>query len=341
MCIRSNLMWWISGPTEDRYTAILPASLGGGSSGPTSSGSRTHRTTKAAGCNLGRAPSRIRAATAERRTRMVMAAMACGLPPTAAILTYKSTIWVLRPRRNRLTRFTLCRSTGRLGTQTSTAIPRFPGAIPTTGAQALRPTHRAVANFLHVSTAPGTVTVDEPVVVGLMNFSNTNKYTLASVSASNNITINNSGSNSLIEVLQGSHEIDAPMVLDGNGVLDLSLDMAGTFTITGNISEAAAGTGVLNVDAYSTGTLLLSGTNTYSSTEVLGGTLVVQHPYSLGNGSNLIVGNAASTDFASMAAAIAAVPEPGTLALLAAGGPRRCWWSAAGGGHSHRACSVM
>ncbi len=178
----------------------------------------------------------------------------------------------------------------------------------------------AVANFLHASTAPGTVTVDEPVTEGLMNFSNTSKYTLASLSASNNITMNNSGSNSLIEVLQGSHEIDAPMVLDGNGVLDLSLNMAGSFTITGNISEAAAGTGVLNVDAYSTGTLLLSGTNTYSSTEVLGGTLVVQHAYSLGNGSNLTVGNAASTDFASMAAAIAPVPEPGTLALLATGG---------------------
>ncbi len=177
----------------------------------------------------------------------------------------------------------------------------------------------AVANFLHVSTAPGTVTVDEPVTVGLMNFSNPNAYTLASLSASNNITMNNSGSNSLIEVLQGSQEIDAPMVLGGNGVLGLSLDMTGTFTINGNISEAAAGTGVLKVDADSTGTLLLSGTNTYSSTEVLAGTLIVQHPYSLLNGSSLIVGNAASTDFASMAPAIASVPEPGTLALLAAG----------------------
>ncbi len=177
-----------------------------------------------------------------------------------------------------------------------------------------------MANFLHVSTTAGTVTVDEPVTVGLMNFSNTNGYTLASLSASNNITMNNSGSNSLIEVLQGSQEIDAPMVLGGNGVLDLSLDMAGTFTITGDISEAAAGTGVLKVDAYSTGTLLLSGSNTYSSTEVLGGTLVVQHPYSLLDGSSLTVGNAASTDFASMAPAVAPVPEPGTLTLLAAGG---------------------
>ena len=180
----------------------------------------------------------------------------------------------------------------------------------------------AVANFLHVSTAPGTVTVDEPVVVGLMNFSNTNEYTLASLSASNNITMNNSGSNSLFEVLQGSHAIDAPMVLGGNGVLDLSLDMAGTFTITGNISEAAVGTGVLKVDADSTGTLLLSGTNTYSSTEVLAGSLVVQNPYSLLDGSSLTVGNAAAFAAPVFAGgeAAAPVPEPGTLALLAAGG---------------------
>ena len=134
--------------------------------------------------------------------------------------------------------------------------------------------------------------------------------------------MNNSGSNSLIEVLQGSHAIDAPMVLGGNGVLDLSLCTAGTFTIAGNISEAAAGTGVLKVDADSTGTLLLSGTNTYSSTEVLAGTLIVQQPYSLLDGSSLTVGNAAAFAGAVVVGGQAAtpVPEPGTLALLAGGG---------------------
>jgi hypothetical protein len=180
----------------------------------------------------------------------------------------------------------------------------------------------AVANLLHATTFPCTVTVDQPVTVGLMNFSNTNGYTLLSTAASNNITMNNSGSNSLIEVLQGSHAIDAPVVLDGNGVLDLSLCTAGTFTIAGNISEAAAGTGVLKVDADSTGTLLLSGTNIYSSTEVLAGRLIVPHPYSLLNGSSLTVGNAAA--FAAPVVvggqAAAAVPEPGALALLAASG---------------------
>jgi autotransporter-associated beta strand protein len=182
----------------------------------------------------------------------------------------------------------------------------------------------AVANFLHAATAPRTVTVDLPVTVGVINFSNINGYTLATAdSASDNITMDNSGSNSIIEVLQGSQRIDAPMVLGGNGVLDMSLCMAGSFTITGNIGEAAAGAGVLKMDTASTGTLVLSGTNTYSSTEVWAGTLIVQHPYSLLNGSNLTVGNAAAAFAAPVVAGgnvPAAVPEPGTLALLAAGG---------------------
>ena len=41
----------------------------------------------------------------------------------------------------------------------------------------------AVANFLHASTSPRTVTVNQPVTVGLMNFSNTNGYTLLAPTA--------------------------------------------------------------------------------------------------------------------------------------------------------------
>ena len=143
--------------------------------------------------------------------------------------------------------------------------------------------------------------------------------------------MDNSGSNSLIEVLQGSHAINAPMVLGGNGVLDLSLCMAGTFTISGNISEAAAGTGVLKLDADSTGTLLLSGTNTYSSTEVLAGTLVAVSASAVPDGSSLTVGAGGTFIFdpslaggpvtgSAASSGLVAVPEPGTPALLAAGG---------------------
>jgi fibronectin-binding autotransporter adhesin len=75
------------------------------------------------------------------------------------------------------------------------------------------------------------------------------------------------------------------------------------------------------------GTLTLSGTNTYDSgTFVDAGTLIVASPAALADGSSLIVGHGVSTQFApacaapvtSAAAQVAAVPEPGTWALLLA-----------------------
>ena len=74
------------------------------------------------------------------------------------------------------------------------------------------------------------------------------------------------------------------------------------------------------------GTLTLSGTNTYTGlTAVLGGTLIATSPNSLVSGDNLYVGSAGSffapvvplSDLSSVP--LAAVPEPSTLALLAAG----------------------
>jgi autotransporter-associated beta strand protein len=82
------------------------------------------------------------------------------------------------------------------------------------------------------------------------------------------------------------------------------------------------------------GTLILSGSyNTYGGgTAVLDGTLILTNPGAIADGSNLTVGDAAAfapapvvpADVAGLAteppsAAIAPVPEPGTLALLVAG----------------------
>ncbi len=77
------------------------------------------------------------------------------------------------------------------------------------------------------------------------------------------------------------------------------------------------------------GTLFLSGTNTYGGgTAVENGTLIATNPSALADGSNLFVG-AAGSFFApvvpaaqipaSSTSAVSPVPEPGTLALLAAG----------------------
>jgi fibronectin-binding autotransporter adhesin len=99
---------------------------------------------------------------------------------------------------------------------------------------------------------------------------------------------------------------------------------AGTILVTGNISDGA--TVGLPVTLTGPGTLILAGSDTYSGgTFVNGGTLIVESPTSLLDGSSLIVGQGASSLFAPAVAGPAAavsgasaVPEPGTIALLLA-----------------------
>jgi autotransporter-associated beta strand protein len=105
--------------------------------------------------------------------------------------------------------------------------------------------------------------------------------------------------------------------------LDLELDGAastfdadsGDLIVTGNISGSQA---LIKTGDY---TLTLSGTNTYSGgTTVSDGELIVTAPYALPDGSNLTIGD--GSQFAAAAvvpSSVAAVPEPGTLVLLAVG----------------------
>jgi fibronectin-binding autotransporter adhesin len=115
----------------------------------------------------------------------------------------------------------------------------------------------------------------------------------------------------------------------GGGTLTLASDDSSVPAIdvadstTQQISSVIAGTQGLLKDGP--GTLVLSGSNTYSGgTYVAAGTLMVNDPDSLPEGSSLTVGADAFSVFGPSAAApdaLAAaspVPEPGTLALIVA-----------------------
>ena len=98
------------------------------------------------------------------------------------------------------------------------------------------------------------------------------------------------------------------------------------FTIQNTLSYSgtiADGAGVVTLAFYGPNEFVLSGTNTYSGgTYVEGGTLIATNPEAIANGTNLYVGSAGELTLfggAIPSSATAAVPEPGTLALLAAG----------------------
>ncbi len=98
-----------------------------------------------------------------------------------------------------------------------------------------------------------------------------------------------------------------------------------TTTFSGSIGGAGGGIGL---EKLGSGTLILSGTDSYQlGTTVEGGTLIVTQAGGLADQSNLTVGNPSSFGAVIPDAAAngtptsdaAPVPEPGTLALLAAG----------------------
>jgi autotransporter-associated beta strand protein len=105
--------------------------------------------------------------------------------------------------------------------------------------------------------------------------------------------------------------------------LNVTISASAALAISGPISQSG-GSQALNFGGG--GTLVLSGSNTFSGgTFVTGGRLIVAAPYSLLNGANLTVGNAGAfpaavvADVATSAESLAAVvPEPGTVAVLAA-----------------------
>ncbi len=103
----------------------------------------------------------------------------------------------------------------------------------------------------------------------------------------------------------------------------LTLAPTGSTTFSGSIVD---GSGTVALALNGPGTQVLSGTNTYSGgTTVNNGTLIVTNIEALADGSSLTVGSASPFQAAIVpappaSAPVASVPEPGTLALVAAAG---------------------
>jgi autotransporter-associated beta strand protein len=242
------------------------------------------------------------------------------------------------------------------------------------------------------TTAALNVTLDEPVTLGTLEFGNSASvgYTVSGA-GSNTLTMNNAGLGASILVDNGSHVVNAPVILfdnltvSGSGTLTFSASSSitdggqgfgltmngpgllvllgsnsysGATTIGGGTLQLGDGTtghdpslttsgmtnnaalvynvGVSQTASYAIsgsgsliktgpGTLVLSGTNTFTGgLYVEDGTAVLDDPAALVDGSSLIVGQGAAQIFgtvlpAAVSSSGAAVPEPATLALLAAG----------------------
>ena len=179
------------------------------------------------------------------------------------------------------------------------------------------------------TSTPITVALDVPTTLGQLAFSSTagGGYTLAA--GGGTLTMDNGTNNNGIAqilVASGSHGISAPVILAG--ALSIVPTAGTTLGVSGNISEAAPGTGSLSLDGP--GTLILGGSDSYTGgTRVTAGTLIVTSSSSMADNTNLNVAGGGTFIFdpsviaapaagaATAAAAPAgAVPEPGTLALL-------------------------
>ncbi|MGA2257975.1 MAG: alkaline phosphatase family protein [Thermoguttaceae bacterium] len=189
------------------------------------------------------------------------------------------------------------------------------------------------------TTATLTITLDAPVTLGTLLLGAGTPgvgYTLSG-SGSNMLTFSNTSNNTAatITVVDGSHVIDAPVVLADN------LVMAGgganswtlSFGTASSITDNGAGRS-LTLSGIG-GTLILSGSDNYTGGTILtAGTLVVTSRTALPAGSSLTVGGtyifdpSQAVSSGSVSSGAAAVPEPTTSALLGVGalGLLGCAW---------------
>jgi fibronectin-binding autotransporter adhesin len=165
-----------------------------------------------------------------------------------------------------------------------------------TGGSVLPPNADGATAVFKASTSSSvSIGIDEPVTVGNLTLGAGGAgggYTLASYASNYTLTLSNTGAHApaQITVIDGTHDIIAPVVLNSSLVVASTTSSPWTLTFDANSSITAnSSTAGLTMNAPN-GTLILAGSNTYGgTTSVNNGTLEALNMTSLpGAGSNKI-----------------------------------------------------
>lgn len=139
----------------------------------------------------------------------------------------------------------------------------------------------ATANFLGSATSPASITLDAARTVGAVTFNNgTSGYTIAA-GTGGSLSINNGTNPAAISVIDGIHEISAPVSL-GSTATNLSVQNADdVLTLSGVVSGAAGNA----VSKTGPGSLSMLGSNTFAGPLSLAGGTTTFANGGLGTGS--------------------------------------------------------
>ena len=177
-----------------------------------------------------------------------------------------------------------------------------------------------------LTSGTATVVMDANNSLSSLSFNTTVAGASYKITGTNTLTLSNGAAAATISNSGGSHVIDVPITLGSN------LSVTATTSSTLTIGEAIGQTGGnRSLSLSGGGELILSAANGYTGgTDVEGGTLVATISGAIPYGSGLTVGAGGTVIFAappgagsstlataSPAGRVEAVPEPGTLALLA------------------------
>jgi glucose/arabinose dehydrogenase len=120
----------------------------------------------------------------------------------------------------------------------------------------------ASGTFATAITAPRTITVDAPRTVGGLYFNSPNSYTLAGTST---ISIDTSAGLAGINVLDGSHTISAPIVLNDSMMINV-VRFGSTLTLSGELTAAGRTIHKLGVGAVEVQNIRASGVRVMDGT---------------------------------------------------------------------------